>query len=220
MWTRRNLLAAAVPAVLPPADQVIATLPEGRITTAHWVDTVDAPTRPGSLWKPILAAAHTGPNLRFHCDGTQCWLNRKHGWLDMPGALAQSCNQWFHQFYKTLRKPIPLLGLPAQPDDDWPNWRCTPHQLVRAYVELLARRQDHPLVIAGLRQAAEKGTAKALGHNVLAKTGTGPSQRHAGDGWVIAAHPADMPVKLVLYRQRGVTGAQAAQALARLRILI
>jgi hypothetical protein len=73
--------------------------------------------------------------------------------------------------------------------------------------------------MAGLRQAAEKGTAKPLGPNVLAKTGTGPSKLYSGDGWVFAATPADMPTKLVLYRQRGVTGAQAAQALAKLKIL-
>ena len=68
--------------------------------------------------------------------------------------------------------------------------------------------------MAGLRQAAGHGTAKSLGKNYLAKTGTGPSKYHAGDGWVFAAHPADNPTKLILYRQRGVTGAQAAAALA------
>ena len=80
--------------------------------------------------------------------------------------------------------------------------------------ELLARRADYPLVIAGLRQAAEKGTAKALGRNYLAKTGTGPSKEHSGDGWVFAAHPADNPTRLILYRQRGVTGSLAARNLA------
>lgn len=219
MLTRRTLLAAAVPGALPPADHVIATLPDGKIINAHWLDSIDAVAQPGSLWKPFLAAAHRGPNLRFHCDGSQCWLNRKHGWLDMPGALAQSCNQWFHQLYKTLPKPLHLLALPDPESDDWPNWRTSPHILAKAYVELLARRTDYPLVMAGLRQAAEKGTAKPLGPNVLAKTGTGPSKLFSGDGWVFAATPADMPTKLVLYRQRGVTGAQAAQSLAKLKIL-
>lgn len=91
-----------------------------------------------------------------------------------------------------------------------------PLQLARAYAELLARRIDYPLVIAGLRLAAEKGTAKAIGPGFLAKTGTGPSKLYAGDGWVAAAHPAAAPSRLVLYRQRGATGALAAAELARL----
>lgn len=219
LLSRRTLLAAAVPVALPPADRIEANLPGCKITVAQWVDSIDTITQPGSLWKPFLAAAHRGPNVQYHCDGSQCWLHRKHGWLDMPGALAQSCNQWFHQLYKILPQPISLLGLPEQSGADWTQWRCSPRQMIEAYAELLARRADHPLVIAGLRLAAEQGTAKALGANHLAKTGTGPSKLHSGDGWVVAASPADMPTKLVLYRQRGVTGAQAAAALARLRII-
>jgi hypothetical protein len=216
LLSRRILLAALAPAA---PERIVATLPDVQIIDSNWREDIDALSQPGSLWKPFLAAAHRGPNLRFHCDGTQCWLNRKHGWLDMPGALAQSCNQWFHQLYKTLPKPLNLLGLPRQDSDDWTQWRCSPRQLLQAYAELIARRNDHPLVIAGLRQAAEQGTAKSLGKNHLAKTGTGPSKLFSGDGWVFAAHPADMPTKIVLYRQRGATGAQAAAALARLRII-
>jgi len=214
MLDRRSFLAAAFLPGLPPAEKIILRLPENEIVSANWNDDIDAPAQPASLWKPFLAATHTGPSPRFHCDGKQCWLGRRHGWLDMPGALAQSCNQWFHQLYKTLPRPVHLLGLPEPPNDDWPNWSCSPKQLVHGYAELLARRTDYPLVIAGLRQAAEKGTAKALGSNYLAKTGTGPSKFHAGDGWVFAAHPADNSTKLILYRQRGVTGAQAARSLA------
>jgi hypothetical protein len=215
MLSRRSLLAAALWPGLPPAEWILLRLPEAEIEHSTWGGDINAAARPGSLWKPFLAAAHTGPPPRFHCDGKQCWLGRRHGWLDMPGALAQSCNQWFHQLYGTLPKPLRLLGLPEQPDDDWPNWSCSPIVLAHAYAELLARRRDHPLVIAGLRLAAERGTAKSLGGNYLAKTGTGPSKLHAGDGWVFAAHPADSPAKLILYRQRGATGAQAAAALAR-----
>jgi hypothetical protein len=215
MLSRRSLLAAAFSPGLPPAEKIVLRLPGAEIVSADWSTGIDEPVQPGSLWKPFLAAAYTGPAPRFHCDGKQCWLGRRHGWLDMPGALAQSCNQWFHQLYKKLPQPLHLLNLPDPPNDDWPSWTCSPKQLALAYAELLARRTDHPLVIAGLRQGAEQGTAKSLGRNYLAKTGTGPSKYHSGDGWVVAAYPADNPVKLILYRQRGTTGAQASLALAR-----
>jgi len=214
MLSRRSILAAAFTPTLPPPDKIVVRLPEVEIKIAEWSTGLDAPVQPGSLWKPFLAAAHAGPSPRYHCDGKQCWLGRRHGWLDMPGALAQSCNQWFHQLYKTLPQPLKLLNLPDPPNDDWPNWTCTPRQLINAYAELLARRADYPLVLAGLRQAAEQGTAKSLGRNWLAKTGTGPSKYHSGDGWVVAANPADNPSQLILYRQIGVTGAQAARSLA------
>ena len=213
MLSRRALLLAAAPA-LPKPEQLVLRLPSLEILTNTWSESIELPARPGSLWKPFLAAAHTGPNLRFHCDGQHCWLGRRHGWLDLPAALAQSCNQFFHQLYPTLPQPLKLLNLPDPPNSDWPLWPCPPLQLAQAFAELLARRSQHPLVLAGLRQAAASGTAQPLGANFLAKTGTGPSKHHSGDGWVLAAHPADSPTKLVLYRQRGVTGAQAARSLA------
>jgi hypothetical protein len=216
MLTRRALLAAAVPPALPPPEKLILRLPDATVLSAQWSQDPNLPAKPGSLWKPFLAAAHSGASPRLQCDGKQCWLGRRHGWLDIPGALAQSCNQFFHQLYQHLPKPVTLINLPAPPNPDWPNWSCSPLQLANAYAELLARRVQYPLVLAGLRQAAEQGTARSLGRHYLAKTGTGPSKRHAGDGWVLAAHPVDTPTRLILYRQRGVTGAQAATALAQL----
>ena len=213
MLTRRSLLAAFA-APLPPAGRIVLHIPTRQFLRTDWPEGMDQPARPASLWKPFLAAAHSGPNPRFHCDGKRCWLGRSHGWLDLPGALAQSCNQWFHQLYPTLPQPLSLLGLPVPENADWPNWPCSPRALALAYAELLDRRAHHPLVIAGLRQAAEQGTARPLGPRYLAKTGTGPSARHSGDGWVFAAYPADTPVKLVIFRQQGVTGAHAAASLA------
>lgn len=218
MLSRRHFLAAAaVPPGLPPPDRLILALPTVQILREEWNGGIDNPAHPGSLWKPFLAASYSGKPLRFHCDGSNCWLGRRHGWLDMPGAIAQSCNQWFHQLFPLLPVPLPALqhfGLPEQTNKDWPQWPCPPRRLARAFAELVTRRQDHPLVLAGLRQAAAHGTAKALGDKYLAKTGTAPSEHHAGDGWVFAAHPADMPTRLILYRQRGVIGATAAAALA------
>lgn len=212
MLTRRSLLAAAI--ALPKPDLLILSLPTAQLLENRWSEDPEQPAQPGSLWKPFLAAAHAGPSPRYHCDGSQCWLGRRHGWLDMPGALAQSCNQWFHQLLPTLPRPLTLIGLPTPSGNDWPQWPIPPLQLARAYAELLARKDDHPLVIAGLRLASEQGTAKALGRHFLAKTGTGPSKLHSGDGWVFAANGT----RLYLYRQRGVTGAQAAAALARERL--
>ncbi len=212
--SRRALLAAAAPAPLPPPDRIVVALPGREIVRAEWDGSIDSSARPGSLWKPFLALNHPG-NPRLHCDGRRCWLGRRHGWLDLPAALAQSCNQYFHQLYPSLPQPLNLLGLPQPAGDDWPNWPATPRQLALAYAELLARRAHHPLVLAGLRQAAGQGTARPLGDGWLAKTGTGPSARHAGDGWVVAARPADTPTELILFRQRGVTGAQTAARLAR-----
>ncbi len=216
MLSRRALLAAAA-AAPPPAENILLELPSAKILSSDWDGTLDAPVNPGSLWKPFLAAAHAGPSPRFSCDGSRCWSGRRHGSLDLPDALAHSCNQWFHQLFPTLPVPLPTLaifGLPAQSAPDWMQWTCSPRQLVLAYAELIARRQDYPLVLAGLRRAASLGTARPLGRNRLAKTGTSPSRLHAGDGWVVTAYPADAPQRLILYRQRGVTGAAAASALA------
>ncbi|MBI2686282.1 MAG: hypothetical protein HYX27_08195 [Acidobacteria bacterium] len=217
MLSRRSLLAAAAWPNQPPAERIVLRLPGLQIVRTDWSERIDSPAQPASLWKPFLAAAHTGPPPRYYCDGSQCWLGRRHGWLDLPAALSQSCNQWFHQLFVTLPRPLPTLqmfGLPPQSDADWTQWACPPSTLAHAFAELIARRMDHPLVIAGLRQGAERGTAKSLGRGYLAKTGTGPSKFHSGDGWVVAAHPVDTPTCLVLYRQRGITGAQAAAALA------
>jgi hypothetical protein len=216
MLTRRALLAAAAVAP-PPPESIVLELPSAKILSTDWGRDIDSPVNPGSLWKPFLASAHAGPSPRFHCDGRRCWSGRRHGWLDLPEALAQSCNQWFHQLFPTLPVPLPTLapfGLPAQSSPDWMQWTCSPRQLALAYAELIARRLDFPLVLAGLRSAASHGTARPLGRSRLAKTGTSPSRLHAGDGWVVTAYPVDAPQRLILYRQRGATGAAAAAALA------
>lgn len=216
MWTRRTLLALAVPA--PEPEEIRLTLNRPQAMEARWPSGVDAPASPGSLWKPFLAALWTPTPPHFLCDGSRCWLGRRHGRLDLAAALAVSCNQYFHQLAAALSQPLSGLsrfGLPVPVERDWTRWQATPRALALAYAELLARRDQHPHVLAGLRAAALHGTARSLGRGYLAKTGTGPSTRFAGDGWVVAAAPADLPRSLILYREFGVTGTQAAANLAR-----
>jgi len=75
----------------------------------------------------------------------------------------------------------------------------------------------------GMKLAASaNGTAARIGYHpggVLAKTGTAPcvaepSAPHciaSGDGLVVALFPAENPRLLLLVRQRGTTGATAAE---------
>jgi len=199
MISRRVLLAAIVPA---SSDLVVYR--NGRIVVDEWRGGLDGAVRPGSLWKPFLAAAAVRP-AEAVCTGAGCW--RRHGRVQLVEAIALSCNRWFdsQEFDRTA---LSKFGLSAG-ERNWSAWPSTPRQLALAYAELLARRADHPSVEAGLRLAAERGTASALGPGFLAKTGTSASERHAGDGWVFAAWgPA-----LAIYRQHGVPGSVAARSL-------
>lgn len=102
-------------------------------------------------------------------------------------------------------------------------WRVRPPALVRAYARLFAE----PLtpVTARLREgmrmaAVGGGTASHVGRHaggVLAKTGTAPCAASAdepclanGDGGAIVAFPAEEPRQVLLVRERGTTGAEAA----------
>jgi cell division protein FtsI/penicillin-binding protein 2 len=113
-----------------------------------------------------------------------------------------------------------------------PEWRISPVALANAYAKLasqprsdLARR-----LLSGMRLAAgPHGTAAKIGPHLggaLAKTGTAPSvaSREAGadqcvangDGLVVALTPAENPRLLLLVRQRGTTGALAAEVAGRM----
>lgn len=191
MITRRALLAAIVPA--ERSDVLRLDVHTNEVLTAEWRGGIDQTVDPGSLWKPLAAMQLRAASPVFECKG--CWAGRRHGRIDITGAIAYSCNEWFRQWGIRTDAPTTPLGYAL------------------AYADLLRRRADHPAVIAGLRLAAEKGTASALGSRYLAKTGTGPSHTHSGDGWIIASWPADMPNQIALLRAPGVTGARAAQFL-------
>jgi cell division protein FtsI/penicillin-binding protein 2 len=68
-----------------------------------------------------------------------------------------------------------------------------------------------------MKQAAESGTGRAIGHGALAKTGTAPcvaQRKHKGDGFTIILEPADAPRIAILARVHGVPGAEAAKSAA------
>ncbi|MBM3754705.1 MAG: hypothetical protein FJW38_12075 [Acidobacteria bacterium] len=191
MISRRALLAAVT--ARERCDFLRLDLQTNEVLTEDWHGSVDESIDPGSLWKPIAAMQLRGASPFFECRG--CWAGRRHGRIDVVDAIGYSCNEWFRQWGVRGEVPNSAIGYAL------------------SFAELLRRRAEHPAVIAGLRMAAALGTASALGGRYLAKTGTGPSKKHAGDGWVIAAWPADSPQQLALLRAPGVTGAQAAKLL-------
>lgn len=93
---------------------------------------------PGSTFKPCvgLAAMQAGlsPHKRFYCPGHfklgnrrfHCWKTVGHGWLDLHGAIQQSCNVYFYNVAKMIgSEPIirtaRALGLGAPSGIAMPN---------------------------------------------------------------------------------------------------
>jgi hypothetical protein len=105
-------------------------------------------------------------------------------------------------------------------------WRESPESLVRAYAMLLGRRSQPAIrnIADGMAESARVGTAAGLAlqglhQGFLAKTGTAPcthAEHAPGDGFVVVAWPADLPRYLLLVRQHGVPGAQAAALAGRM----
>lgn len=213
--------------------------PTGRVLASRW-DNPEAAIPLGSLVKPFTALAygeHHGFRYPAHtCRGTAtgCWLPRGHGAVDLPSAIAYSCNSYFRGLTAKmtaaevsptamrfgLEPPAPgtagavLAGLGNR-------WLISPLNMARAYLELV-RRRDQPgvrEVLAGMAQSAEQGTGaevdRALPYpNALVKTGTAPcthSKRAPGDGFAIVMAPSDDPQILLMVRVHGAPGAQAAK---------
>jgi cell division protein FtsI/penicillin-binding protein 2 len=187
----------------------------------------------GSLVKPFLALAASGPFPEFTCRGAadRCWLAAGHGLLDFTSALAHSCNAYFLQLARgvdgqTLSVVAAKFGIPP-PSDETPEsriglndgWQISPLALANAYCELASRAAEPRVkeVLGGMKMAAEKGTASTIGRNALAKTGTArcvSKRHHAGDGFTLVLAPADAPRIAILVRVHGVPGAEAAKSAA------
>ena len=223
------LLALAIAA--PEINSLTVDVRTREVIEQHWPDA-EIPVPVGSLVKPFLALAYTGDWPEFFCTGDRCWLARGHGRLQFREALAQSCNAYFLNLARAVdSQQLAIIArkfaIPT-PENDSPvariglgtAWKISPIALARAYAELASRASEPRVaqILAGLRLAAESGTARAIGRGRLAKTGTAPCvapRKDAGDGFVIVLNPAEAPRTVVLLRVHGSTGAGAAKIAAR-----
>ena len=197
----------------------------------------------GSLVKPFIAITYGQRHrMRFpvhDCSGGDCWLKTGHGRIGLVEAIAYSCNSYFLQLAGDVppagvSEVVERFGMHGPPPDSGRDtlfgigsaWRLTPFEVARAYAELAARRTEPGIaeVVAGMRLAANIGTAAALGpalHGApaLAKTGTAPcshSPKAAADGYTVVVYPGDSPRYVLLVQVHGVVGREAAETAARL----
>lgn len=211
----------------------------GQVIASRW-EQAEVPIPMGSLDKPFAALAYAkthGDRFPSHtCRGTAdgCWRSRGHGTLDLPSAIAYSCNAYFRNLTADLNaadvsataerfgleSPAPetsgaaLSGLGG-------DWRTSPQHMASAYLELLHHREEPAVaqLLDGMAMSARFGTGaevdRALSFRAaLAKTGTAPcthSHRAPGDGFTVVTFPADSPRILLLVRVHGVPGAVAAK---------
>jgi len=228
------LLTLVLAASLNSADTnfIVVDVRTRQVLKQDWPDA-DKPIPVGSLVKPFTALAASGPFPEFLCQGAidHCWLQKGHGRLGFRDALANSCNAYFLELARgvdahSLAVVAAKFGI-APPDVETPeariglgvDWQISPLALSRAYCELTSRAAEPRVaeILAGLKIAAESGTASAIGRGALAKTGTAPcvaKRKHKGDGFTLVLAPADSPRIAVLVRVHGVPGAEAAKLAA------
>ena len=236
----RLLGALLLPAWLAAQSSQLTTwtLEQGRLVFGPAATA--APLSVGSLQKPFVAkawaAAHpTSVPPRFHCGPeSACWLPSGHGEVGLTRALAVSCNAYFRSLAENTPpsvlertfqaegfSPLPItpelaIGLPG-PEG---ALSIRPSDLLEAYGRLvrepwLVGEPVRIQVLAGLREAALKGTAGGLGQwGWWAKTGTVPALD--GDstktaGLLVAVDDAGWAI---LARLEPGTGRLAAAALA------
>jgi len=202
----------------PAVSYLVLDTRSGLVIAARWEDT-DRGIPVGSLVKPFTALAYAQ---------TEVCATPEH----LEEAIAHSSNSYFHELAKKV-EPGSLaavcrrlgLPLPSRPDGLTglgKSWQIAPLDLARAYGQLLREPCARP-ILAGMRQAAQSGTAKAIGRGALAKTGTAECShvpREAGDGFAIVLFPAESPRYTVLVRRNGTTGANAAVVAGQIRKLV
>jgi cell division protein FtsI/penicillin-binding protein 2 len=211
-------------------NYIVIDIRTRQLVQQDWPDA-EVPIPVGSLVKPFTALAASGPFPEYVCRGTidRCWLQKGHGAEQFRDALANSCNAYFLHLAKdvdahSLAVVAAKFGIPP-PVDETPesriglgrNWQISPVALTRAYCELASRAVEPRVaeILAGMKQAAESGTASAIGRGALAKTGTAPcaaQRKHKGDGFTIVLQPAESPRLAILVRVHGVPGAEAAKS--------
>jgi cell division protein FtsI/penicillin-binding protein 2 len=175
------------------------------------------------------AALNQGVDLHYRCQGHEgrgknrqtCWLPTGHGSLDLPKALALSCNLYFSQLGtrvgwdpllkvlaeyslspgKNISKTDATLRKFSIGEDT--EFTVTPLQ-VEAFWEKYLRQLDQGKLQAiqeGLQRAALEGTAKGSaafdppGLPILAKTGTAEAvgEPYKTHGWFLGATPTGDP---------------------------
>lgn len=234
--TRRAFLCASAAAPLGARSNIRWILLDltGRTLGENWPDE-NKPVSLGSLLKPFLTlgylATHTQTPV-VYCAGASagCWFPRGHGRQDVVAALANSCNVYFMELAgRTSRVSLDLTCVTymlAPPSRSWPpsrliglgeGWPQTPRTAARAFASLACNQTDSHVqtVLAGMLRCSRSGTAKGIGFQCYAKTGTAPcSDGHgSGDGYVTAMYPVDDPRRILLLRQHNTTGASAAKSL-------
>jgi cell division protein FtsI/penicillin-binding protein 2 len=200
-------------------------LPTGEIR-GDW-PAPDEPAAVGSLVKPFTALAYAQshgfeyPEVTCH----RCWSGRAHGKLGIVRAVAVSCNTYFHELAGAaagVAQLVSRLGLAAPPDGNRDTligigaaWRLSPKALLRAYVELMLRRNEPGVkeLWEGMRESARSGTGKAIGGDALVKTGTAECVHGGapGDGYAVVLAPAEKPHAAVLVRVHSQPGSEAAR---------
>ncbi len=213
------------------------------VIAERWPDAT-RPVPPGSLLKPLIGLAyaqgHSYQYPHYVCHGAAdgCWYPPGHGRLGIARAVEVSCNVYFRKLAaqvtpEELREAMRRLGVEHAPEQFTPRaligldgtWKLTPQELASAYLNLQAQANDPGVapLVRGMELSAAHGTAeaigRALGRPALAKTGTGPCvhvPRSAGDGYVVALYPVRAPRWLLLVREDGVPGAEAAVVAGRI----
>ncbi|HYI97074.1 MAG TPA: hypothetical protein VEX68_26260 [Bryobacteraceae bacterium] len=204
----------------PSAQFLLIDIDSREIIGARWWDS-DRPIPLGSLTKPFLL---TQRDDKTSCSPQQCWLPQGHGRIDYIEAIAQSCNSYFLQkvtgkvrYLDPPPSPTPeiLIGLGTQ-------WPISPIIIARAYATL-ARDPEATTTRAAMRAAARRGTAKLLGIDALAKTGTAPCRhKHKAptDGYIAVLYPPETPKYVLLVQVHGVSGATAAKTAGAMLIVL
>src|SRR5271166_6337216 len=200
------MLAAA-----PDVNYIVVDVRTRQVVKQDWPGS-EVPIPVGSLVKPFTALAASGPFPEFVCRGTidRCWFQKGHGAEQFRDALANSCNAYFLELAKGVDAhslavvaakfgiPPPMVETPEARIGLGSDWQISPLALTRAYCELSSRSVEPRVaeILAGMKQAAESGTASAVGRGVIAKTGTAPcvaQRKHKGDGFTLILEPADAP---------------------------
>src|SRR5437762_521758 len=87
----------------PDLSYVLLDVRSRQVIASRWPSR-DCPVPVGSLVKPFVAFAHAGdfPEITCHGEADRCWKTGGHGRLQLPLAIAQSCNAYFLELARNL----------------------------------------------------------------------------------------------------------------------